>query len=250
MLHEKIGEKLQEMDELLTRIITSIDNNTMLIVMGDHGMTREGNHGGSSQDETDTVIFGYYKNGFLKYKLPELEPIMRFDPEYKKKVSQLDLAPTLSMLLGIPIPFNNIGFIINDFYVSRGLSLIEELPQILHDNYQNILQINRYISEMQTQYQRYSFEVHQYFSRKIAEIQLKVKEIYSVGLESIQLSDAFDVLNLMKEASSYIYDVTRSMISFDFDLMIGGLLSQFLFILFNYAWKFLIITSVFPMSVL
>jgi phosphatidylinositol glycan class O len=30
---------------------------TLFIVMGDHGMTTDGDHGGSTQDETDTFIF-------------------------------------------------------------------------------------------------------------------------------------------------------------------------------------------------
>ena len=30
-------------------------------------------------------------------------------------VDQMDLVPTLSILLGLPIPFNNLGLIVNDF---------------------------------------------------------------------------------------------------------------------------------------
>lgn len=36
-------------------------NDTTLIVVSDHGMTAEGNHGGSSTEEVDTVLFGYNK---------------------------------------------------------------------------------------------------------------------------------------------------------------------------------------------
>ena len=31
--------------------------NTLLVVLGDHGMTAEGEHGGGLPEETDTVIF-------------------------------------------------------------------------------------------------------------------------------------------------------------------------------------------------
>jgi phosphatidylinositol glycan class O len=38
-----------------------IDSNTILIVIGDHGMSESGNHGGNSPLETDTVLFFYSK---------------------------------------------------------------------------------------------------------------------------------------------------------------------------------------------
>lgn len=36
--------------------------NTILLILGDHGMTEDGNHGGCSQQETDTVIYAYLKS--------------------------------------------------------------------------------------------------------------------------------------------------------------------------------------------
>jgi phosphatidylinositol glycan class O len=36
-----------------------MDDNTTLVVFGDHGMTSDGNHGGSSDDEMRSVIFAY-----------------------------------------------------------------------------------------------------------------------------------------------------------------------------------------------
>lgn len=36
----------------------------MLIVLGDHGMSDTGNHGGNHYKETDTVLFAYYSKGF------------------------------------------------------------------------------------------------------------------------------------------------------------------------------------------
>ena len=34
-------------------------NDTLLIVMGDHGMTRTGDHGGDSPDELNAALFVY-----------------------------------------------------------------------------------------------------------------------------------------------------------------------------------------------
>lgn len=40
-----------------------MDNDTYLIVVGSHGANDEGEHGGSSVDELETVFFAYCKNG-------------------------------------------------------------------------------------------------------------------------------------------------------------------------------------------
>lgn len=36
-----------------------LDDDTILLVMGDHGMTRTGDHGGDSDDEVDAALFVY-----------------------------------------------------------------------------------------------------------------------------------------------------------------------------------------------
>lgn len=41
-----------------------MDNETTLIVFGDHGMTDSGNHGGGSLMEMRTVLFAYQKTPF------------------------------------------------------------------------------------------------------------------------------------------------------------------------------------------
>ena len=38
-----------------------MDNDTTLLVMGDHGMTVSGDHGGESDDETNALLFAYSK---------------------------------------------------------------------------------------------------------------------------------------------------------------------------------------------
>ena len=55
------------MNGKLHEIIKRLDNETVLIVMGDHGMTEDGNHGGASKNETETTLFTYSKKGFHSY---------------------------------------------------------------------------------------------------------------------------------------------------------------------------------------
>ena len=40
-------------------VTETIDEDTVLFVMGDHGMTSTGDHGGDSDDEVDAALFVY-----------------------------------------------------------------------------------------------------------------------------------------------------------------------------------------------
>jgi phosphatidylinositol glycan class O len=47
-----------------------MDDNTVLLVFGDHGMTDDGNHGGASLEELRSVLFSYYKRSFPTSQIP------------------------------------------------------------------------------------------------------------------------------------------------------------------------------------
>lgn len=58
-----MASKLVEMDEVVktihTKTLQNLENNqekTLLVVVSDHGMTENGNHGGSSYEETDSIV--------------------------------------------------------------------------------------------------------------------------------------------------------------------------------------------------
>ena len=38
------------------------------MVIGDHGMTEDGNHGGDSNEETNTILFATHKGDKIFYK--------------------------------------------------------------------------------------------------------------------------------------------------------------------------------------
>jgi len=40
-------------------VISKLDNDTVLFVLGDHGMTSTGDHGGDSFNELDAALFVY-----------------------------------------------------------------------------------------------------------------------------------------------------------------------------------------------
>jgi phosphatidylinositol glycan class O len=61
--HPAMGAKLAQVDELIKKVVDMLDNDTILFVMGDHGMTFDGDHGGSSLDELYAALFVYSPRG-------------------------------------------------------------------------------------------------------------------------------------------------------------------------------------------
>lgn len=117
--HPIMTSKLQQMDEVLRKIITALDQDTLLVVMGDHGMDAKGDHGGESNDEVEAALWMYSKKGvFGRVRDDFIEPPMTAK---ERPVGQIDLVPSLSLLLGLPIPFNNIGAPISEAFTGPGL---------------------------------------------------------------------------------------------------------------------------------
>uniref|UniRef100_A0AAF5PG04 GPI ethanolamine phosphate transferase 3 n=1 Tax=Wuchereria bancrofti TaxID=6293 RepID=A0AAF5PG04_WUCBA len=118
--HPEMSKKLKQMNEILAKVVDSLDNNTLLLVMGDHGMTENGDHGGDEPLETDAALFL-----FAKRKLIFAEP-----PE---SVSQVDIVPTISLLLDSPIPYSNIGTLIDCTIVPehRDLAISSNVEQMM-----------------------------------------------------------------------------------------------------------------------
>ena len=55
-LHEKCAIKLQEMDTVIRNIVQESSEEALIVIMGDHGMTEEGDHGGMSPKEVDAAV--------------------------------------------------------------------------------------------------------------------------------------------------------------------------------------------------
>ena len=81
----------------LEETINNLPDNYAVMVTGDHGMREDGNHGGSTDDETDTFFFLHSKN----LKLSAMHN--------REAILQPDITATLSLLLNIPNPRNSVG---------------------------------------------------------------------------------------------------------------------------------------------
>lgn len=115
--HPAMTAKLRQMDAVLRDTIAALDESTLLVVMGDHGMDVKGDHGGESDDEIQAALWMYSKKGIFGRTSPDA--VLPPKTAKERPVWQIDLVPTLSLLLGIPIPFNNLGAPIEETFIGR-----------------------------------------------------------------------------------------------------------------------------------
>nr|KAF6434152.1 phosphatidylinositol glycan anchor biosynthesis class O [Molossus molossus] len=69
-------------------------------------MTKSGDHGGDSELEISTALFLYSPTALF----------LRAPPEEPEVIPQISLVPTLALLLGLPIPFGNIGEVMAELF--------------------------------------------------------------------------------------------------------------------------------------
>lgn len=106
--------KQAELDIIIKTLYDKSDEDTLLLVLGDHGMTNSGNHGGSTDSETHAGMCFISKK--FEIKQSQQLPIenKQQDFKYLKMIQQVDLVPTLMSLFNLPIPKNNVGVLIED----------------------------------------------------------------------------------------------------------------------------------------
>lgn len=104
--HPEMAKKLSQMDQVIQGLIERLENDTLLVVAGDHGMTMNGDHGGDSELEVSAALF-LYSPTVLFPSVP---------PEEPEVIPQISLVPTLALLLGLPIPFGNIGEVMAELF--------------------------------------------------------------------------------------------------------------------------------------
>ena len=69
-------------------------------------MTATGDHGGESENETGAALFVYSPR-----------PLFCNKQVSNREISQIDLVPTVSLLLGVPIPFSSLGAVIPELFL-------------------------------------------------------------------------------------------------------------------------------------
>lgn len=136
-LHPEMTRKLTEVDELIRYIVDAMPADSTLLVVGDHGMTRTGDHGGESPDETNALLFAYSAS-------------RPFHSDYAgtESMLQIDLVPTLAAILGVPIPFSSLGQInynlLPQMAEDAAIATLSRTHEFLMHTMQNVQQLRRY----------------------------------------------------------------------------------------------------------
>lgn len=131
--------KQREMDDIFGRLYEHAETeNTLLVLLGDHGMNEVGNHGGSSAGETSAaMVFCSPKFKSSQGQNSSPQP-WNDDFTYHTRIDQTDMVPTLSALLGLNMPSNNLGVFVKSLL---GLWKPEEQVQVLFQNAKQMLRI-------------------------------------------------------------------------------------------------------------
>lgn len=218
-VHREMTRKLLEMNQYISEVVAEMDNETVLFVIGDHGMTRTGDHGGESEDEVMSAMFVYAPNRVLVSH-----------PSGSETVRQIDLVPTLATILGVPIPFSNVGRVIVGAVPVSGFSrqLSSNWEFVTVALWTNIKQITLYIQE-------YSKFNDQFPVDKLFKFTEKYKQLRT-QLEFISSED--DLKNFILAAEDYLQGVREMCeevwVQFDSFSMSRGLLLFYIIIVFVY----------------
>ncbi|KAJ1674079.1 mannose-ethanolamine phosphotransferase gpi13, partial [Spiromyces aspiralis] len=159
----QMATKLDQMNTLISLMIDALDRaaeitgdyDTVLYIMGDHGMDLMGDHGGESDMELDAAMFVYSPRwgwnaqrgnrraarvmaamterlsvNSLRDEVADDLTSAWWDNHYVepatplRSLSQIDMVSTLSMTLGLPIPFNNLGAVIPELVANDVVKLL------------------------------------------------------------------------------------------------------------------------------
>ncbi|KAL9931262.1 hypothetical protein V8E36_009869 [Tilletia maclaganii] len=155
--HPSIKRKLQETDTLVRDIVEKLAPEpgtksnaprTLFVLLGDHGMDPQGDHGGDAELEVGAGLFVWgsgrtggfsgservgasethidvsdllnhnwnVSEGVVPPSRIPFSPLGPASSSTHRTVAQIDLVPSLSLLLGQPIPFNSLGTVIPELF--------------------------------------------------------------------------------------------------------------------------------------
>ena len=112
--NQHMHDKLAQMDAALSTTLDILDDEEsschLALIFGDHGMTEDGNHGGGTEDEINAALFVHFSPacGYMPLDMTP-QTGSKYIQEAFQSIHQIDLVPTISILLGLPIPYANIG---------------------------------------------------------------------------------------------------------------------------------------------
>eukprot|EP00045_Choanoeca_perplexa_P014316 m.167604 g.167604 ORF g.167604 m.167604 type:complete len:1079 (-) comp16641_c0_seq7:782-4018(-) len=209
--HPAMTRKLNEVDEHVRKIVSMLREDDVLVVMGDHGMTAAGNHGGDTKQEIEAALFVYSTQPF-----PAIPQGLQ-----SSQVDQIDLPPTLAMLLDVPIPFGSLGWLIPELVPSQGSSTVH-LKRLLQMARANAWQIHRFLEH----YSLVSSDIGE-AERNLLEDGFVKADHYYKQLQKENQTDTSEHVKVLKAYRAYVHaaqtEARKAWTTFDIPLMVAGL---------------------------
>ncbi|XP_015108487.1 GPI ethanolamine phosphate transferase 3 [Diachasma alloeum] len=217
--HPEMIRKLNETNELINEIVQVLDNHTVLFVVGDHGMTESGDHGGDSPSEVEAAMFVYSKR-----PLQDQTQMENF-----RTVNQVDIVPTFSAILGTPIPFSNIGAVILDALPKFRNGTVSEHPwYTVNAVWRNVVQTKRYI-------EAYSSDTYLFTEEKLETLDKLYKDLQEHLKNMTDNKSLHTFLETSTTYFKYLRDSCLEIwVQFDANLMSQGLVLSFCILFFMY----------------
>lgn len=169
--HAQMHSKLTQMDRLARQVTERLRDDTLLVVLGDHGMSATGDHGGDTPLEVGSGVWMYAHQPWDSKRARPHEPLTAdadvqhvlrtptptpayvpfptlphaADARGHRSVPQIDLVPTLALLLGVPIPFSSLGAVIPEVFASTDVPLGALPNRLLRALRINARQVHTYL---------------------------------------------------------------------------------------------------------
>uniref|UniRef100_A0A1B6K3N9 Uncharacterized protein n=3 Tax=Homalodisca liturata TaxID=320908 RepID=A0A1B6K3N9_9HEMI len=222
--HSEMTRKLLEMDEVISDVVSEMDNNTILFVIGDHGMTGAGDHGGDSEEEVTSAMFVYSHRPLIM----NVKPV--------EEVKQVDLVPTLASILGVAIPFSNVGSVVINALPSFSAepNLASNWEYVITALWTNIKQITLYIQEYAKTKEQFSTERLVGINNDFQKLRMQVESIGSEEELLLFIEDSTNFMHGVREMCAEVWA------QFDSYAMSRGLVLYFLLL----ALAFIVIEGI------
>ncbi|CAL1686108.1 unnamed protein product [Lasius platythorax] len=218
--HPEMTRKLNDTNTLIKEIVASLEKDMMLFVVGDHGMTETGDHGGDSSNEVEAAMFVYSTTPLVE----------EFAINSDNSVNQIDLVPTLASILGTPIPFSNLGSVILDCLPNKVGDAAGQLSYLLQSLWRNIAQTKKYIEVYSADTYLFSKEQLQHLDYVYSLLAERIKYIDSSEKLETFVGDTKGYFKLLKDTCSEVW------VQFDSGLISKGLLLMFCSLFFFYLF--------------
>ncbi|RZF45632.1 hypothetical protein LSTR_LSTR010583 [Laodelphax striatellus] len=223
-LHREMSRKLKEMNNIIREVVDAMDKDSILFVIGDHGMTMTGDHGGDSEPEVTAAMFVYSPGNVL------LSPDFESETSSTNKVRQVDIVPTLATILGVPIPFSNLGSVIlNVIPVASNISDIASNWKVAASAvWANIKQVTLYMQEYSKGNSQFSPEKLEKYLERYHKMRMQMENLVTPYELDKFIMESQDYLRSLRHMCEEVW------VQFDSFSMSRGLVIVFLTLAFTF----------------